>query len=181
VGVHQSSVQRTGDLEGSASGDIDVLIFVVACTRLDRYEALLRQFGGWSNVVVLDRREGDRREPYDTFAGVERRRSSRSADDRLTPSTRVQLSTVIHSYPRALWTREALGRMPEGPATQVGDKRPVRNAIWLPNLVKSLSSADFPSLALNKHLQDRALAKSRGRAHVSERAPCVHLRGVLGR
>jgi len=32
------SVQRTGDLEGSASRDIDVLIFVVACTRLDRYE-----------------------------------------------------------------------------------------------------------------------------------------------
>ena len=36
--VHQLSVQRTGDLEGSASRDIDVLIFVVACTRLDRYE-----------------------------------------------------------------------------------------------------------------------------------------------
>jgi len=68
VGGHQSS----------ASGDIDVLIFVVACTRLDRYEELLRQFGGWSNVgVVLDSRDGDRREPHDTFAGVDRRRVER--------------------------------------------------------------------------------------------------------
>jgi len=41
-----------------------VLIFVVGPTRLDRYEELLWQFGGWNNVrVVLDRREGERREP----------------------------------------------------------------------------------------------------------------------
>jgi hypothetical protein len=50
VGGHQSSVQQTGDLEGSARGDIDVLIFVVAHRRLDRYEELLWQFASWSNV-----------------------------------------------------------------------------------------------------------------------------------
>jgi hypothetical protein len=64
-----------------------VLIFVVACTRLDRYEELLWQFGGWSNVrVVLDRRGGERREPHDAFAGVERRRAERR--HRLEPSLR---------------------------------------------------------------------------------------------
>jgi len=55
-----------------------VLIFVVARARLDRYEELRRKFAGWSDVgVVLDRREGDRRIPRDTFAGVERRRLRR--------------------------------------------------------------------------------------------------------
>ena len=55
-----------------------MLIFVVACTRLDRYEELLWQFGGWSNVkVVLDRCGGERRELRDAFAGVERRRAER--------------------------------------------------------------------------------------------------------
>ena len=70
-----------------ASEDVGVLIFVVGRTRLDRYEELLWQFGGWSNVrVVLDRREGERREPHDTFAGVERRRAERR--HRLEPSLR---------------------------------------------------------------------------------------------
>jgi hypothetical protein len=55
-----------------------VLIFVVARTRLDRYEELLWQLGGWRDVqIVLDRREGERREPHDTFAGLERRRVER--------------------------------------------------------------------------------------------------------
>jgi hypothetical protein len=64
-----------------------VLIFVVACTRLDRYEELLWQFAGWSDVrVVLDRRGGERREPHDAFAGVERRRVERRR--RLEPSLR---------------------------------------------------------------------------------------------
>jgi hypothetical protein len=75
VGGHQSFVQR---IEGSASGDIDVLIFVVARTRLHRYEELRHDFGDWRDVrIILDRREGDRREPHDPFAGVERRGAER--------------------------------------------------------------------------------------------------------
>jgi hypothetical protein len=55
-----------------------MLLFVVARTRLDRYEELRDDFGDWRDVrIVLDRREGDRREPYDTFAGVERRGAER--------------------------------------------------------------------------------------------------------
>ncbi len=55
-----------------------VLLFVVARRRLDRYEELRRQFEDWRDVrVVLDRREGERREPHDTFAGVDRRRVER--------------------------------------------------------------------------------------------------------
>ena len=52
-----------------------MLIIVVACTHLDRYEELLWQFGGWPDgKVVLDRREGERRGPSDTSAGAERLR-----------------------------------------------------------------------------------------------------------
>ena len=55
-----------------------MLIFVVGRTRLDRYEELRLHFKDWRDVrVVLDRREGERREPNDTFAGVERRRVER--------------------------------------------------------------------------------------------------------
>ena len=37
-----------------------------------------RQFEDWPDVtIVLDRREGERRTPHDTFAGVERRRGER--------------------------------------------------------------------------------------------------------
>ena len=64
-----------------------MLIFVVARTRLDRYEELRRHFEDWRDVrVVLDRREGERREPNDTFAGVERRRVERR--HRLEPPLR---------------------------------------------------------------------------------------------
>jgi hypothetical protein len=55
-----------------------VLLFVVTRARLDRYEELRRHFEDWRDVrVVLDRREGERREPHDTFAGIERRRVER--------------------------------------------------------------------------------------------------------
>jgi hypothetical protein len=55
-----------------------MLLFVVARTRLDRYEELRRDFEDWRDVrVVLDRREGERREPHDMPARVERRRSER--------------------------------------------------------------------------------------------------------
>jgi hypothetical protein len=77
----------TDGLERSASEDVGVLIFVVARTRLDRYEELCRQLEDWRDVIViLDRREGDRREPHDTFAGVERRRVERR--HRLEPTLR---------------------------------------------------------------------------------------------
>ena len=55
-----------------------MLIFVVGRTRLERYEELRRHFEHWRDVrVVLDRREGERREPHDTFAGIDRRRVER--------------------------------------------------------------------------------------------------------
>ena len=51
-----------------------MLIFVVARTRLDRYEELRRHFEDRRDVrIVLDRREGDRRARGDTFTGVDRR------------------------------------------------------------------------------------------------------------
>jgi hypothetical protein len=50
-----------------------VLLFVVARTRLDRYEALRREFEDWRDVRILL----DRREPHETSAVVERRRVER--------------------------------------------------------------------------------------------------------
>jgi hypothetical protein len=51
-----------------------MLIFVVARTRLDRYEELRRHFEDRRDVwVVLDRREGERRARADSFTGVDRR------------------------------------------------------------------------------------------------------------
>ena len=50
-----------------------MLIFVVARTRLDRYEELCRQFETWRDVsIILDRREGDRRTGQGTYVGVNR-------------------------------------------------------------------------------------------------------------
>jgi hypothetical protein len=41
-----------------------LLLFIVARSRLDRYDELRRQLGDWRDVrVILDRREGERREP----------------------------------------------------------------------------------------------------------------------
>jgi hypothetical protein len=55
-----------------------MLIFVVARNRLDRYEELRRQFEDWPDVIiVLDRREGDRRTLPQTFSGLDRRRAER--------------------------------------------------------------------------------------------------------
>ena len=55
-----------------------MLIFVVARSRLDRYEELRRHFEDWRDVrIVLDRREGERRAPYSGFAGTDRRRVER--------------------------------------------------------------------------------------------------------
>jgi hypothetical protein len=57
---------------------MDVLLFLVARRRLDRYEELRRQFEGWREVrIVLDRREGERRISPDTFSGMDRRRVER--------------------------------------------------------------------------------------------------------
>jgi hypothetical protein len=59
-------------------GSLTLLIFVVARTRLGRYEELRHDFGDWRDVrIILDRREGDSREPHDPFAGVERRGAER--------------------------------------------------------------------------------------------------------
>jgi hypothetical protein len=57
----------------------NVLIFVVARTRLGRYEELRQSFEHWRHArVVLDRREGERRRtPQPTFAGVDQRRVER--------------------------------------------------------------------------------------------------------
>jgi hypothetical protein len=58
-----------------------MLIFVVARSRLDRYEELRRQFEDWSEVrIVLDRREGERREPPGHLCG------SRPTPGAATPS-----------------------------------------------------------------------------------------------
>jgi len=58
-----------------------MLIFVVARTRLDRYEELRRQFADWTDVrIVLDRREGDRRARR-AVAGTDRRRRERRRAD----------------------------------------------------------------------------------------------------
>jgi len=55
-----------------------VLIFVVARSRLDRYEELRRHFEDWRDVrVVLDRREGERRSADRMVPGRERRRFER--------------------------------------------------------------------------------------------------------
>jgi hypothetical protein len=55
-----------------------MLIFVVSRSRLDRYEELRRQFEDWQDVrVILDRREGERREPQGTLAAGDRRRGER--------------------------------------------------------------------------------------------------------
>ena len=55
-----------------------MLLFVVARSRLDRYEELRRHFEDWRDVrIVLDRREGERRVPQPTFAGADRRRVER--------------------------------------------------------------------------------------------------------
>ena len=55
-----------------------MLIFVVARSRLNRYEELRQHFADWRDVrVVLDRREGERREPHDTFLGADQRRLER--------------------------------------------------------------------------------------------------------
>jgi hypothetical protein len=64
-----------------------LLLFIVTRSRLDRYEELRRHFENWCDVrVLLDRREGERREPHDTFAGIDRRRVERR--HRLEPSLR---------------------------------------------------------------------------------------------
>ena len=55
-----------------------MILFVVARTRLDRYEVLRGQFGHSPEVrIVLDRREGERRALGPTLSGVNRRRMER--------------------------------------------------------------------------------------------------------
>ena len=55
-----------------------MIIFVVARSRLDRYELLSSQFEHSHEVrVVFDRRDGERRTPRPTFFGVNRRRTER--------------------------------------------------------------------------------------------------------
>ena len=62
-----------------------MLLFIVARTRLDRFEELRQYFAGRRDArIVLDRREGERREPHDTCVGGERRRAERR--HRLEPS-----------------------------------------------------------------------------------------------
>lgn len=59
-----------------------MLIFVVARSRLDRYEELRRHFEDGRDVrIILDRREGERRAQHSTFADVNRRRAERRRVD----------------------------------------------------------------------------------------------------
>ena len=59
-----------------------MLIFVVAPTRLDRYEELRRQFGDWRDVrIILDRRDGERRTGSVSYAGLNRRQGNRRRVD----------------------------------------------------------------------------------------------------
>ena len=72
-----------------------MLIFVVARTRLDRYEELRQRFEDWRDVrIVLDRREGERREPHDTFAGAERRRVERRRRLKVEPYLKLGWSVI---------------------------------------------------------------------------------------
>jgi hypothetical protein len=76
-----------------------MLIFVVARTRLDRYEELRRQFADGRDVrIILDRREGERRAPHSTLAGVDRRRAERR-----------RVNTSIDSYVNPDWCYGNLG------------------------------------------------------------------------
>ena len=55
-----------------------MILFVVARTRLDRYDVLCGQFGHSREVkIVLDRREGERRALRPMFTGVNMRRVER--------------------------------------------------------------------------------------------------------
>ena len=84
-----------GGHQSSGSGGIEVLIFVVARTRLDRYEELRHYFEHWRDArVVLDRREGDRRTPRGSFAGVDRRRVERRSHVSAEPYLKLGWSVV---------------------------------------------------------------------------------------
>jgi hypothetical protein len=53
---------------------------------LDRYEELRHDFSDWREVrIVLDRREGERRTPHGTVAGVDRRRAERRRRSNVEP------------------------------------------------------------------------------------------------
>jgi hypothetical protein len=55
-----------------------MLIFVVARSRVDRYEELHRQFGDWGDVrIILDCRYGERRTGSARYAGRNRRQRDR--------------------------------------------------------------------------------------------------------
>jgi len=59
-----------------------MLIFVVARSRLDRYDELRRQYADWTAVrIVLDRRAGDRPKPHPAASGGDRRRGERRRID----------------------------------------------------------------------------------------------------
>ena len=71
-----------------------MLLFVVARSRLDRYEDLRRHFEDWRDVrIVLDRREGERR-AHDTFSGVDRRRVDRRHRLELDPYLKLGWTVV---------------------------------------------------------------------------------------
>ena len=72
-----------------------MLLFVVARIRLDRYEELRQHFADWRDVgVVLDRREGDRRELDRTVVGAERRQGHRRHRPNGEPSLKLEWCMV---------------------------------------------------------------------------------------
>ena len=76
-------------------GSKHMLLFVVARSRLDRYEELRRQFQDWRDVrIVLDRREEERRAPEQAFSGVDRRRVERRHRLNVEPYLKLGWSVV---------------------------------------------------------------------------------------
>jgi hypothetical protein len=95
-----------------------VILFVVARTRLDRYEVLRGQFGHSREVkIVLDRREGERRALGPTFSGVNLRHVERRQARPATPRHRrrrvkLPVPAALHAPAPADAVRRA--RVPRG-------------------------------------------------------------------
>jgi hypothetical protein len=99
-----------------------MLIFVVARSRVDRYEELHRQFGDWGDVrIILDRRRGERRTGSVAYAGRNRRQRDRRWVDISTDSfVRLGWSMVDTEDLTRKWAiSPTTARIPEGSRTML--------------------------------------------------------------